>query len=445
MALNFPNLPYVGQIYVGPNGVAYTFDGVKWVGGTNGVNYQTSQLIVLNSQPSTSSNSGALQVVGGAGIGGNLYVGGTIYSNGYAISTGTNGGGPIASGTGTTTTFVISNITNASNSTNTGALQVAGGAGIALDAWIGGNINLPTGTLNVQGASISSATLATIALLAQNIQTGGTNSQTVYIIAGVESTSTTTGDLVTTGGIGIGKSGWFGNTLHVKSTASSISTSTGSALMVSGGISAGGNINFGGNLYQNGVLFAGGGVTSITAGTGTAISSSTGAITIWTTGTGGSSGVTSITAGTGTAISGSSGAITIWNTSGSGGTNNRSTASVTVNSLSGLSAVTATIVAYAGYALYSIAVSTGAWITLYSSTATMRADFSRSITSDPTPGSGVIAEAITTQSATTLFTPAIIGFSSETIPTTNIPVKIYNNTAASANITVTLTVLKMEG
>ena len=116
-----------------------------------------------------------------------------------------------------------------------------------------------------------------------------------------------------------------------------------------------------------------------------------------------------------------------------------------MNSLSGLSAITATIVAYAGYALYSIAVSTGAWVTLYSSTATMRADFSRSITSDPTPGSGVIAEAITTQSATTLFTPAIIGFSSETIPTTNVPVKIYNNTAASANITVTLTVLKMEG
>ena len=415
MALNFPNLPYVGQIYVGPNGVAYTFDGVKWVGGTNGVNYQTSQLIVLNSQPSTSSNSGALQVVGGAGIGGNLYVGGTIYSNGYAISTGTNGGGPIASGTGTTTTFVISNITNASDSTNTGALQVAGGAGIAKDAWIGGNINLPTGTLNVQGASISSATLATIALLAQNIQTGGTNSQTVYIIAGIESTSTTTGDLVTTGGIGIGKSLWVGNTLHVQSTSSSTSTTTGSAFIVSGGVSVGGNINFGGNLYQNGVLFTGGG------------------------------GVTSITAGTGTAVSGSSGAITIWNTSGGGGTNNRSTASVTVNSLSGLSAITATIVAYAGYALYSIAVSTGAWVTLYSSTATMRADFSRSITSDPTPGSGVIAEAITTQSATTLFTPAIIGFSSETIPTTNVPVKIYNNTAASANITVTLTVLKMEG
>jgi hypothetical protein len=37
-----------------------------------------------------------------------------------------------------------------------------------------------------------------------------------------------------------------------------------------------------------------------------------------------------------------------------------------------------------------------------------------------------------------------MGFSSEDIPTTDIPVKIYNNSAVTAAITVTLTLLKLE-
>lgn len=48
---------------------------------------------ILNSTPATSTNTGALQVVGGVGIGGNLYVGGTIYgiaSVSGTISTATN-------------------------------------------------------------------------------------------------------------------------------------------------------------------------------------------------------------------------------------------------------------------------------------------------------------------------------------------------------------------
>jgi hypothetical protein len=71
-----------------------------------------------------------------------MYVGGAItatniYVNGYAVSTST--GGVAASGTGTTTTFVISN-TTISTGTNSGALQVQGGVGIGGDLYVGGTL-----------------------------------------------------------------------------------------------------------------------------------------------------------------------------------------------------------------------------------------------------------------------------------------------------------------
>ena len=53
---------------------------------------ETDDIIrTLNTTQSTSTNSGALQITGGAGIGGNLYVGGTIFGNVNAtVSTATN-------------------------------------------------------------------------------------------------------------------------------------------------------------------------------------------------------------------------------------------------------------------------------------------------------------------------------------------------------------------
>jgi hypothetical protein len=186
------------------------------------------------------------------------------------------------------------------------------------------------------------------------------------------------------------------------------------------------------------------GVTNISAGTGTAVSASTGSITIWSTGAGSN---TVITAGTGTAVSASTGNITIWSTvsGGSGGTVSRATFS-TSTSVIGAAASAATVIvgAYRGYALLSIQTSAAAWVTVYSNAAAQTTDSSRGITTDPTPGSGVIAEAITTQAGTVTFTPAVIGFNNEASPTTSIPLRIYNNTGGSSAITVTLTLLKLE-
>jgi len=126
------------------------------------------------------------------------------------------------------------------------------------------------------------------------------------------------------------------------------------------------------------------------------------------------------------------------------GLSSRSTVAVTTPSIAAGASANVTAVGYVGYALYSIEVSYGAWVTVYSSLAAESADASRLINTDPTPNSGVIAESITTSSGTTYFSPAVIGYSSESSPNSNIQMKVYNNGATTTAITVTLTLLQLE-
>ena len=128
----------------------------------------------------------------------------------------------------------------------------------------------------------------------------------------------------------------------------------------------------------------------------------------------------------------------------SSGLGARLTVSATTASLASGSSGVITASGFKGYALLSIQVSDGAWVTVYTSSAAQSADSSRSISTDPTPGSGVVAESVTTTATTTYFSPAVIGYSSETLPSTNIPLKVYNNSGSTATITVTLTLLKLE-
>jgi len=122
----------------------------------------------------------------------------------------------------------------------------------------------------------------------------------------------------------------------------------------------------------------------------------------------------------------------------------RSTVSSTTSSLAAGASATATVTMGKGYVLYGIQVSAGAWVVVYSSSSAQSSDSSRSITTDPTPGSGVIAEAITTTATTTYFTPAVYGFNNDGSVTTNGYLKIYNNSGSTAAITVTLTFLRLE-
>ena len=81
---------------------------------------------------------------------------------------------------------------------------------------------------------------------------------------------------------------------------------------------------------------------------------------------------------------------------------------------------------------------------LYTNPTTRTADASRSITTDPADGSGVIAEVVTSGAQTKLITPATIGFNDDNPVTTTIYAKVENKSGGSANITVTLTILQLE-
>jgi len=96
------------------------------------------------------------------------------------------------------------------------------------------------------------------------------------------------------------------------------------------------------------------------------------------------------------------------------------------------------------YLLLKIQTDRAAWVRVYTSTAARTADSSRSIDVDPLPGSGVIAEVITTGASTQILTPAVIGFNDQATPVNTIYLSVTNRSATSGTVTVTLTALKLE-
>ena len=95
------------------------------------------------------------------------------------------------------------------------------------------------------------------------------------------------------------------------------------------------------------------------------------------------------------------------------------------------------------YVLLKVSTSHAAWVTLYSDTGSRTADASRGINVDPLPGSGVLSEVITTGNQVQLITPGTICFNSAGTGTTY--AKIVNKSGSTANITVTLTYVVLEG
>lgn len=122
----------------------------------------------------------------------------------------------------------------------------------------------------------------------------------------------------------------------------------------------------------------------------------------------------------------------------------RITASATTINLANGAGDTVDVVGFRGYALYSIHTSAAAWVTVHTSVAARSADANRLITTDPTPGSGVVAEVISSGLGTTWFTPAVIGYSAEDPPVPTIPLRVTNNGGGTTAITVTLTLLQLE-
>jgi len=96
------------------------------------------------------------------------------------------------------------------------------------------------------------------------------------------------------------------------------------------------------------------------------------------------------------------------------------------------------------YGLLKIATSHPAWVVLYISQAARTADSTRSITTDPVPGAGVVAEVITTGEQSQVISPMLCGYNDEATPVTTVYAKVRNETTSSNTITVTLTFIPLE-
>ena len=196
-------------------------------------------IVTINSNTNaTSAATGALRVVGGVGIQGNLWVGGTI--NGTIVGSvtgnattatniagGTAGQVPYQTGPGATSFYgpgtagdvLVSNGTGAptynnvlilagttaASSTTTGALQVRGGTGIGGNLYVGGTIfqnGVPVGTGAASSAAgvvtLSSATNATRFITFVDNNHGSATTSSVYTDAGI-SYNPSTNDLTITG------------------------------------------------------------------------------------------------------------------------------------------------------------------------------------------------------------------------------------------------------
>lgn len=140
-----------------------------------GSNTSSSYVQIRGTNQSTSITTGTLRVAGGVGIIGNLHVGGThgntsIDGTLLVSNVATLQSNLVVNGSSSFGGIVQITNTTESTSTITGALRVAGGVGIAKNAFIGGTLSVSgatniTNTLNVSNLS----TLSTVDINGGNI------------------------------------------------------------------------------------------------------------------------------------------------------------------------------------------------------------------------------------------------------------------------------------
>jgi len=285
--LNLATSSALGGVIAGANMAVDVNAVITFAGGSvsNSVSY-------TNTTAATSTSTGSLVVVGGVGIGGDLYVGGNITANKLTIQFTT------VTTTLIQTDDIITTVnTTQSTSTNTGALQVVGGAGVGKDLQVGGNL-FTTGTIYQGQWSVSTTTfntgtliaLAVTSTYAQSFNTStlvasavtATNAGTstyattassvggniIVVLNTTNASSTNTGALQVYGGAGIGGQVFIGGNstivgiTTVTNTTNASSTSTG-ALQVRGGAGIAGNLQVGGTGTQIGNFFSQFGVAAV--------------------------------------------------------------------------------------------------------------------------------------------------------------------------------------
>ena len=200
---------------------------------------------VASNTSATNTTTGALQVVGGVGIQGDLYAR-NIYANGTLLTSGGGGGG------GASVTIADTRPLTPS----AGALWWDSTIGQMFiyysdpdsNEWVPANpgIQGPAGATGPQGPAGAAGP--------SGVNTN-TTATTFYVQGITPSVSTQTGALVVTGGVGIGNNLWMSGNLNVLSNVNSVSTGTGALIVPYGGAGINGNV-YVGVLYSNGAIFA---------------------------------------------------------------------------------------------------------------------------------------------------------------------------------------------
>ena len=195
---------------------------------SNGKMFHYGDVSITSSTVSISTSTGALTVAGGAGIAGDLYVGQSIISG---------------------------------NITATGVVNIVGSAflnGYAISTGTGGGSALTIkeegGDLTTQATSINFVGAGVIATTVGNDVTvtisggggggsfsGGTVQNIAQFLDASASSSSATGAVSIVGGLGVGRNSFFGSEVTIKSATPTSSSSTG-ALTVVGGVGIGGGL-----------------------------------------------------------------------------------------------------------------------------------------------------------------------------------------------------------
>jgi len=235
--------------------------------------------------------TGALTVAGGVSIADSLFIGANVSVNNssltstsaLSITSGNNSNLTLTTGGGTgiitcprKATFT-ENV--ASTSVGTGSLIVTGGISVTSTSYFGGRIEIideteattSTGSIVTAGGislakalfvgpniSINNSSItSTVGLILTTsinndltLTTGGgtgiiTSDRQLSFTLGTASSSTTTGTLIVSGGVGVSNTSYFGGALFNTSNIASINTTSG-AIVVTGGVGISGNLNVGG-------------------------------------------------------------------------------------------------------------------------------------------------------------------------------------------------------
>ena len=152
---------------------------------------------------------------------------------------------------------------------------------------------------------------------------------------------------------------------------------------------------------------------------------------------------TTIDFGTGLDVVFSGGVATI--TASGGSLQSRTTVTGITTSIANNGIGNTNITGFKSYALMKVGLSTAGWLRLYTDSASRAADVFRSQGEDPAPGSGVIAEVITTGISTTqIISPFVMGGNLDNPADTTIYASITNLSGTTQAITANLTILQLE-